>query len=75
MQGVTPPEACRRVSLEIDFSGSARRSDLGLGRRSRGFSRSGNTNPREEKVGNSRDIRDARGRHRGGSHWKSTSQA
>ena len=40
----------------------ARRSDFGLGRRSSVLRRSWNTNPREERVRISKDIRDARGR-------------
>ena len=40
----------------------ARRSDFDSGRRSSVFRWSGNTNQREERVGNSQDIRNLRGR-------------
>ena len=52
IQGVAPPEALRRVSLEIDFSclRLELRSDFDPGRRSSVSVRSGNTNPRGEKF-------------------------
>ena len=56
------PPAAEETQIQNRPLRPAWRSDFGLGRRSRVFSRSGNTNPREKRVRISRHIRDSRGR-------------
>ena len=59
------PPAAEETRIQNRPLRPALRSDLGLGRRSSEFSRSRNTNPREERVSLvriSRDIRYSRGR-------------
>ena len=56
------PPAAEETQIQNRPLRPARRSDFGPGRRWRVSRRSGNTNPREERVRISRDIRDARGR-------------
>ena len=67
------PPAAEETQIQNRQLRPARRSDFGLGRRSSVFSRSRNTNPREERV--TRCKGSLLLKHRGGSHWKSTSQA
>ena len=56
------PPAAEETQIQNRPLRPARRSEFGAGRRWRVSRRSGNTNPREERVRISRDIRDLRGR-------------